>query len=218
VSTAPAVIELQSCVVKSRSLDAVEAAIESSVPARNALSPLGACWRTEVGVLNQVILLWPYEEASHLARVRAAASQVPDWRSPVAEHIVESDTRVFTAAPFSPPLTPRRLGRLYEIRTYVYETHAIPEVIAAWSEIIDERARHSPFVGAWYSQRGELSDWMHIWAYDDAAHRERIREAVGKAGIWPISVVDKRLKREPRAVSLRMQNQLVVPTRFSSLC
>jgi hypothetical protein len=213
----PSLVELQSVVVKSRSLGAVERMIEDSLPARTALSPLGACWRTEVGVLNQLILLWPYDDASHFARVRTGATQIADWRSSAAEHIVESDTRIFTAAPFCPPLTPLRVGQLYEIRTYAYETRAIPEVIAAWSEIIDERARHSPFVGAWYSERGELSDWMHIWAYDDAAHRERIREAVSKAGIWPISVVDKRLKREPRAVSLRMQNQLVVPTKFSPL-
>jgi NIPSNAP len=58
---------------------------------------------------------------------------------------------------------------------------------------------------------------MHIWAYQNTGERERIRDATAKAGIWPISDVDRRVKLEPRAVSLRMQNMLVAPASFSPL-
>jgi hypothetical protein len=41
--------------------------------------------------------------------------------------------------------------------------------------------------------------------------------SVTTLGIWPISVVDRRLKRVQRAVSVKMQNMLVIPVRFSPL-
>ena len=57
----------------------------------------------------------------------------------------------------------------------------------AWITINRPEARNalSPLVGAWYSEFGALNRWIHIWAYRDAAERQRIRaEAVAK-GLWP---------------------------------
>ena len=214
---AAVIVELQSFTLKSRSPATVEERFKNALPARAAQSPLGGCWRSEVGVLNQLIVAWPYADMNERASVGADAAKLKDWPPAIDEFVLEQSARTITLAPFSPPLTPRRLGNLYEIRIYQYPPGAIPEVIAAWSEIIDERVKYSPLVAAGHADAGAFHEWVHIWAYRNAGERERIREETSRAGIWPISVVDRRLGRAPRAVSLRMQNMLVVPTDFSPL-
>jgi len=211
------IVELEYFTLKSRSPALVEARFRDALPARTALSPLGGCWRTEVGVLNQMIVAWPYADHAERERIRARLATLDGWPPEIDEFVIEHSAKLVTLAPFSPPLTPRSLGKLYEIRTYQYPAGAIPEVIAAWSEIIDERVKHSPLVCAGHVDLGDVHEWVHIWAYRDVAERERIREATARAGIWPISVVDRKLGRAPRAVSSRMQNTLVVPTDFSPL-
>jgi hypothetical protein len=211
------IFEMQNYTLKSRSQSLVEDRFEKALPARAKLSPLGAFWHTEVGVLNQIIVVWPYADSAERDRVLAEEAKVEAWPPTIDEFVVERQSRIFLPAPFSPPLEPRQLGNLYEIRTYTYPADAINDVIGSWSEIIGARVKYSPLVAAWYSQTRPFSEWVHIWAYQNAGERERIRDATAKAGIWPISVVDRRLKREPRAVSLKMQNMLVVPAGFSPL-
>jgi hypothetical protein len=208
---------MRSYTLKSRSMAEVESRFQNALAERVRLSPLGAFWRTEVGVLNQVIVVWPYASVAERERVHARAAAIAGWPPDIREFVIEQDCVILTPPPFSPLFEPRRLGNLYEIRTYTYPTSAIPEVIAAWSELIGERVKYSPLVAAGHAEQGPLSLWVHIWAYRNAGERERVREAVARAGIWPISVVDQRLKRAPRAVSLRMQNTLVVPASFSPM-
>ena len=43
----------------------------AALPARAKLSPLAAFWHTEVGPLNQVIHVWPYEDLEQRTQVRA---------------------------------------------------------------------------------------------------------------------------------------------------
>ncbi|MBI3041826.1 MAG: NIPSNAP family protein [Betaproteobacteria bacterium] len=202
----------------SRALAQVEERLERELPRRTALSQLGACWRTEVGTLNQLILVWPYRDEAERRRVEADQAARAGWPPDIGSLLVERQATLWRPAPFSPPFVPRRLGNLYEIRVYTYPAGGIPGVIEAWNEIIDERVRHSPLVAAWYTDEGPEHEWMHIWAYANAAERERVRDTVSRLGIWPISVVDRRLNRTPRAVSIRMHNMLVVPVRFSPLC
>jgi hypothetical protein len=212
------IVEMQFIEAKSRAVAAVEQRFEAALPARTALSPLGAFWRCEVGLLNQYIAVWPYRSFAEHQRVVEEEKKLDGWPPDLADLVARQHSRLYQAAPFSPPIEPRKLGPLYEIRRYQYPPGAIPGVIAAWSEIIAERTRHSPFVGAWYSEDGPTHEWVHVWAYESYEARQRTRDAVARAGIWPISVVDRRLGREPRAVSLRMENMLVVPARFSPLC
>lgn len=211
------IVEMQFIEAKSRAVAAVEERFEAALPARAGLSPLGALWRSEVGLLNQYIAVWPYASRAERDRIAEEERTLAGWPPDLSGLVASRHTRVYQAAPFSPPLGPRRIGPLYEIRRYQYEPGAIPGVIAAWSEIIGERAKRSPFVGAWYSEEGATHEWVHVWAYESYEARERTREAAARDGIWPISVVDRRLGRAPRAVSLRMENLLAVPARCSPL-
>ena len=68
---------------------------------------------------------------------------------------------------------------------YTYAPGTLPAVMERWAEKVPERIKLSPLVGAWHSELGGLNKWCHIWAYKDAAERQRIRgEAIAK-GVWP---------------------------------
>jgi hypothetical protein len=49
---------------------------------------------------------------------RAASQKVEGWPPNIREFVTEQQSEIFLPAPFSPKLEPRKLGNLYEIRTY----------------------------------------------------------------------------------------------------
>jgi hypothetical protein len=207
--------ELQKLTLQSRALATVEALIEKTLQENPAPSTLSAIWRTEVGVLNQLVLLW---SLPHLSVKPNTQQTFKDHLNALCDpYLHDHSSNLWTAADFSPPLTPRSIGALYEIRQYTYTPGKIPEVIQAWEEIIGERVKHSPLIAAGYREEGPEHQWIHIWGYQDIMQREQIRRQVSALGIWPISVVDRRLQRPPRAVSERMENTLVVPLHFSPI-
>jgi len=203
-------IEMRTYQLKPHSIAPFEERFAAALPERQKFSPLAAFWHTEVGRLNQVIHVWPYDSFEQRTQVRAAAIASPNWPPPTLEFIVEMQSELFVPAPFSPPLEPRQLGGIYEIRMYMFAPGAIPGVIERWSEKIGERVKLSPLVGAWYSEIGPLNKWVHIWAYRDADHRAQVRaEAVAK-GVWPPGSA-------AAGVLVKQENMLVVPASFSPL-
>ncbi len=204
------IIEKRTYQLKPASIPQFEERFGAALPERLKFSPLAAFWHSEVGPLNQVIHVWPYDTFEQRIQVRGAAIASGKWPPATREFVVEQKSEVFLPAPFSPPLEPRRLGGIYEIRMYSFAAGAIPGVIERWSAKIDERIKLSPLVGAWYSEIGVLNKWVHIWAYKDANHRAEVRaEAVAK-GIWPPGSA-------AAGVLLKQENMLVVPASFSPL-
>ena len=209
--------ELQIYDVKPGTAAAFEARFSEALPARSALSPLGAFWNTEVGMLNRALVVWPYANEAERARVEAQEKALAGWPPKADDLVLSRETHIFKVAPFSPPIEPRELGRLYEIQTYTYPTAQLPDLINSWSEYIAERVKWSPLVGAWYLSSGEKTDWMHIWSYRDMAERDHLRTELARQGIWPISAIFRRLKQKAPAMPLVMQNMFVSPAAISPL-
>jgi len=203
------IVEMRSYRLKPRSVPEAEKRFGEALPARLKFSPLAGFWHTEVGALNQIIHIWPYADLNERQRIRAEAVKAGVWPPPIGEFIDGMESKILIPAPFSPPLEPRKLGGLYEIRTYVYKPGSIPKVIDRWSGAIAERVKLSPLVGAWYTELGTLNQWVHIWAYKDASERERIRAEAVKRGIWPPPGGGDLL--------LKQENVLAVPAAFSPL-
>jgi len=102
----------------------------------------------------------------------------------------------------------RRLGNLYEIRTYTMAPGVTPQVIEKWAERIEGRQKLSPLAFCGYTELGPLNQWIHIWAYKDAAERFRIRDEARASGAWPPAT---------RGMFVQQENMLVVPAEFSPL-
>jgi len=181
-----------------------------ALPNRTKLSPLAAFWHTEVGPLNQVIHVWPYEDLAARTRIREEATKLQGWPPNTREFVVQQKSQIFIPAPFSPKLEPRQLGGIYEIRLYTLKPGAVPSQIDRWSTQIGERTKLSPLAFAGHSELGALNIWCHIWAYKDAKHRAETREKARKEGIWPPK------GGQPGQI-LKQENMLVVPASFSPM-
>ena len=204
------IVEMRTYTLQPGTTAQFEERFGAALPVRAKVSPLAAFWHTEVGPLNQVIHVWPYETLDERTRLRAEATKLQGWPPNVREFVVDQKSQIFIPAPFSPKLEPRQLGGIYEIRMYTLKPGAIPNQIERWAGAIGERVKLSPLAFAGHSELGDLNIWCHIWAYKDAADRFAIRDKARKEGIWP-----------PRGgqpgQTLIQQNMLVVPAAFSPL-
>ena len=204
------IIEVRTYQLKPGSVPEVEKRFAEALPAREKLSKLAAFWHTEVGKLNEITHVWTYDSFEQRMAIRTEAIKTGVWPPKTGEFILTMQSEAFLPAPFSPPLEPRDVGPLFEIRSYTLAPGGIPGIMERWSTKIDERIKLSPLVGAWYSEFGGLNKWVHIWAYKDPAERQRIRTEAIARGIWPPG------GGAPGGM-LTQENKLVMPASFSPL-
>lgn len=202
------IVEMQSWRARPGAIAAVEERMEKALPARASLSKPAAFWRTETGVLNTFIGFWPYANLAERERVSAATAGI--WPpAELNEFVVEQDVKILIPAPFNPPFKEQTLGPLHEIRPYSFVPGSIPGEIERWGKMVPERSKLSPFIGCFYSEIGPMNQWISIWAYADAAERQRIRIDAVKQGIWP--------PKSPPGTLLKQESMLVIPLKFSPL-
>jgi len=203
------IIEMRTYTLRPGSTAEVEKRFGAALPAREKHSKLAAFWHSEVGPLNQIIHVWTYDSFEHRTAVRAAASKEEGWPPQTREFVVEQQSEIFMPAPFSPPLEPRNVGPIFEIRQYTLQPGAIPGMIERWAEKIEGRQKFSPLVGAWHTEFGTLNKWCHIWAYKDAKQRFEVRDAARAAGAWPPG--------SPPGTVVKQVNAIVMPASFSPI-
>lgn len=200
------ILEQRSYILKVGAVPQALGRFAERLPGRTKVSPIAGFFQSEVGMLNQIHMLWPYADLAERERCRAI--KVENYPPPMGDIGVELEVRIWNAAPFTPKIELRSYGNLYEIRTYNYAAGAIPKVMEAWATRIEERQKYSPLVFAGFSEFGVQNLWLHIWAYKDFAHRAQVREEVHAKGVWPP-------RGGPETVPQRQQNILVSPTALS---
>ena len=202
------IIEMRTYRLKPGSTPEVEKRFGEALRDRVKVSPLGAFFHTEVGPLNRIIHCWPYENLGERTRLRGEAMKLPSWPPKVQEFLEEMESKIIIPAPFSPKLEERRLGNLYEIRTYTMLPGAAPTVVEKWAERIEGRTKLSPLAFCGHTELGGLNQWIHVWAYKDAAERFAIRDQARATGAWPPAT---------RGQFVKQENMFVVPAEFSPL-
>jgi len=202
------IIEMRTYRLKPGSVPEVEKRFGEALRDRVKVSPLGAFFHTEVGPLNRIIHCWPYENLGERTRLRGEAMKLPSWPPKVQEFLEEMESKIVIPAPFSPKLEERRLGNLYEIRTYTMLPGAAPTVIEKWAERIEGRTKLSPLAFCGHTEIGGLNQWIHVWAYKDAAERFRIRDEARATGAWPPAT---------RGQFVKQENMFMIPAEFSPL-
>jgi len=190
------IIEMRTYLLRPGTGAAFEERFAEGLAARLQFSRLGGLWHSEVGTLNQVVHVWPYESFEDRERIGQEARKTGKWPPKTQEFIIFQESKILQPAPFSPPLEERRLGNLYEIRTYTYRPGAMPTVLERFGKAIPARVRLSPLAGAWHSAIGSLNQFIHVWAYRDAAERDRIRAEARKIEGWPPDTREFMLKQE----------------------
>ena len=96
------IVEMRTYTLQPGTVPQFEERFAAALPARAKVSPLAAFWHTEVGPLNQVIHVWPYENLEERTRLRAEATKLDGWPPNVREFVVDQTSQIFIPAPFSP--------------------------------------------------------------------------------------------------------------------
>ena len=201
------IYEIRTYDLRPGSVTEVEKRFAESLPGRLSHSRMAGFWHTEIGPLNQIVHIWPYDDLNHRAEVREKATS-GQWPPDIAEFVVNMQSEIYVPAAFMTPMGERDIGPLYEMRTYTYAIGAIPRVLEAWGAAIEERVKLSPLAGCWRSELGGLNRFVHLWAYKSLEERGRVRAEALEKGVWP-----------PRAgVSpIKMENKLLFPASFSPM-
>jgi hypothetical protein len=200
--------EVRSYMLKPGTVGEAEKRFAETLPHREKYSKLGAFWHTEIGPLNQIIHVWPYESLQQRTEVRAQAMKDPNWPPKLGDVLETMESEIFLPAPFMEPLGNRKLGTIYEMRSYIYQPGSIPEVLKRWQEAIPQRVQLSPLAACWYSDIGELNKFVHVWAYKDLAERDRIRAESMKLPAWP---------PKTREFLVSQSNKILIPAAFSPM-
>ena len=204
------IYEVRTYVLKPGSVATFEENFAAALPHREKYSKLGAFWHTEIGPLNQVIHVWPYESVEERNSVRAEAGKDPNWppkNDP--DMYVSMNSEIFNPAPFMRPLGGNQaLGSIYEMRSYTYKVGSINKVIDIWADAVPAREEFSPLAAAKYTDVGGLNKWVHIWAYEDLDQRKNIRAEAIKTPTWPPPT---------REFLVSQENKIMVPSSFSPM-
>lgn len=179
-----------------------------ALPKRELLSKLAAFWYTDIGPLNEVIHVWPYEDAAERSKIRADAVKSGIWPPDTGKFIRAMKAEIFEAMPCSPPFVAGDRGPIFEMSTHVLKPFTLAKMSRHWSDHFAHRGTPAALIGVFASDVGELNRWTHIWAYRNLEERAAVRS---DPGIFP-----DRPWREGDII-LEEETKVLLPAPFSAI-
>ena len=164
-------------------------AFAEKIEGRMKYSRMAGHWYTEVGRLNQMVAIWPYEDLEQRIEIRRLAESAEGgtvWPPQSGQRHRRGEVRDLLSSavhgadgagqdradvrdahlPLSPGGDPRRPGRFCRCHPRAGE-------------------KLSPLAGCWYSDFGGVNNFVSMWAYPSFEERLRIRKEAQDRGIWP---------------------------------
>lgn len=168
-----------------------------------------ACWQSEIGTLNQIMLIREHASAADAAKFRQSMMEsenpygVGEWTN-----FSESDT--YAVLPFLEPLKPGSYGPFFEVRTYLLKPGKASGTIERWKGALPARLERSPMLTCMNSVSGQMTRFLHIWPYASLDERYKVRQGAVKDGIWPP-------KGGGELTMWTQRNDIYVPAPFSPI-
>jgi hypothetical protein len=158
----------------------LEGPLTSGPAAKNLL----ACWYSEIGALNQILLIRNSPNAADVIAEREAilASDNPFG---IGEFIAGMSMDTYASLDFVKPMQAGAHGPFYEVRCYVLKPDGRTSTTALWRKALPARANVSPALAAMMSVTGPVTRFMHIWPYASLDERQRLRGKAVADGVWP---------------------------------
>ena len=142
-----------------------------------------ACWYSDVGSLNRILLI---HAAPDMMRVHADREKIlRSGNLGVGEYIVGTSMDIYVSFPFMLPMTAGQYGPVFEVRTYILKPDGLPATIELWRKWVPGRARLSPLLAAMHSIAGTVTRFVHIWPYASLEERVRLRTKAVADKLWP---------------------------------
>jgi hypothetical protein len=147
-------------------------------------SGLLACWYSEVGALNQILIVRATNdpEAAIASRMDTLTSGNPFG---VGEWMTGMSMDTYLAFDFLPPIKPGKYGPYYEVRTYMFKADGLAPTVELWRKAVPDRSTVSHLLIAMTSVTGTVTRFMHIWPYPSLDERMRLRAKAVDDGVWP---------------------------------
>jgi hypothetical protein len=143
-----------------------------------------ACWYSEIGALNRILIIRDAADAAATLARRQSILESPDpFALGALLRTIEMDT--YAAFEVVPPIKPGNYGPIFEVRTYTLKHHGLKPTAELWRKSVPGRAALSPVLAAMTSLTGEVIRFMHIWPYKSLEERATLRAKAIADGVWP---------------------------------
>ncbi|HEX5140701.1 MAG TPA: NIPSNAP family protein [Dehalococcoidia bacterium] len=183
------IYELRIYTMKPNMVPEYEKRFAEAYKAREKYSKLGGMWHQEIGNVNQVMHIWPYESMQKRADTRAEASKDTSglWPPKTGELLLNQEVEILDPVPGMPDWTgPQQLGSVYELRIYTYATGGdINKAAQSFGEAYGGRNDVYPVAGIFTTQQGDLNKMYQLFPYKNWDHREEVRAEFRKRQVWP---------------------------------
>jgi hypothetical protein len=143
-----------------------------------------ACWYSDIGAVNQILLIRKAADAGATLDARFAALNASNPFG-IGEYIVAMTMDSYVPFDFIAPMQPGAFGPVYEVRTYMLKPSGLGPTIEAWRKAAPARLKISPILAAMTSVTGAVTRFMHIWPYRSFDERARLRDKAIADGVWP---------------------------------
>jgi hypothetical protein len=186
--------------------------VQGFANAPGAGGELLACWTTDIGVLNQMIVLRGFADRAALdaERRRTLDSASPYGCGEIYQRLELASYRAFDwIRPARPSAESGITGPVYEIRTYGFKPGGVTKTSELWAEYLPLREKLSPCVIAMLALDG-TPRFTNIWAYPSLDARSKARADAVAQGIWPP-------KGGPAWLTTEMVSTIALPTAISPM-
>lgn len=186
--------------------------VQTFVTAPDAQGELLGCWFTDIGQLNQMVVLRGFADLTTLQteRKRTQQSANPFGCGEIFQSLEQHSYQGF---PWMKPVRPSAesgvKGPVYEIRSYGIKPGGMQPTIDLWEQYVPPREKLSPCVVAMVALDGPLR-FTNIWAYPTLDARSQARTDAVAQGIWPP-------KGGPAWLTTNMVSTIALPTAVSPL-
>ncbi len=189
-----------------------QAATQVQAFCRAGRGELLGCWTSDIGVLNQMLVLRGFDDVNALQaeRRRTQAAASPFGCGGIYQRLELASYEGFGwMAPVRPSAASGIRGPVYEIRTYGIQPGGTQATVDLWQEYLPPRAQLSPCVVAMLALDG-APRFTNIWAYPSLDARSQARADAVAQGIWPP-------KGGPAHLTTEMVSTIALPTAVSPL-
>jgi hypothetical protein len=186
--------------------------VQAYAAAAEAQGELLGCWFTDIGQLNQMIVLRGFADLASLQaeRERTQQSASPFGCGEVFQSLEQCSYKGF---PWMKPVRPSSetgiTGPVYEIRTYGIKPGGVQATIDLWAQYVPLREALSPCTVAMVALDGSLR-FTNIWSYPSLDARSKARADAVAQGIWPP-------KGGPAYLTTNMSSTIAMPMAVSPL-
>ena len=135
--------------------------------------------------------IWEYQRYQGYHESLHSISKQPgfdEFNSKLKTLIKHKQTSLMQEFSFWPTTSPRKLGGVFELRSYTLHPGNLLEWETHWRRGLKARREVMEGVGAWFVQIGDLNTVHHLWQFADLEERKVRREQSWKQEGWAETV------------------------------